>query len=104
MNQCRRCGVNVPQGHGFCLRCAIYEDAFNSGSQYADDFEGTTKVEAEEHAMLMVDEGSMEQFFAESDPPLPANAKELYIEGLVAGLKAAARENARIQAILQAED
>ncbi len=96
MNRCHRCHTAVKSGHGYCASCAIYVDAFDSGANYADDFEGVTDDEAQDFAIRMIEEGSMDQFF-EDFGPRPVNAREQYLEGLVAGLKAAAKENYRFQ-------
>jgi len=99
MNHCRRCGTQVPPRHGFCQPCAVYVDAFDIGANFVDDFEGMTDAEADDYAVMMIEDGeSWAQYVEAMEPSVPAPGdRKLFISGLIAGLKAHARENARIQ-------
>ena len=100
MSRCQSCGARVKPGHRYCLSCAYYADGYSSGAHYADDFDGTTDEDAEDFTVMMIEELDWDQVMS---PPYPAGAQERYIEGLVAGLKVAARRNARIQRELDEE-
>jgi hypothetical protein len=47
---CNDCGIVIPVGHGYCTECAWERDAFDSGFEHCDDFEGTCELEALEYA------------------------------------------------------
>jgi hypothetical protein len=100
MSQCRRCGATVPRGHGHCDACASFADGFDSGANYADDFEGTTEAEAIAYAHKFGDE-IFEQY--DEDKELPPEAQKIFLRGLIAGLKAHAKANKAIQDALDRE-
>lgn len=87
--KCRRCGCTLPPTHGYCLPCAIWTDGYRSGSEHCDDFEGLTSDEADAYAADIGPE-AWEAYAEDLDPtPDPiARGRELYIDGLRAGLRA----------------
>jgi hypothetical protein len=92
---CRRCGIPLPPGHGYCLPCACYVDGFDAGATYSDDFEGVSEGEAIHHHGEIAHDAWEQYADGDSDVAFTDEAlRAHYLRGLLAGLKRAAQHNA----------